>query len=55
MMAYLDWSKSEDERIDARVVQEGGRNPLATGRRGMAELWRRAARDIEEQQALYST
>ena len=54
MMAYLDWDRSEDAWIDARVVQEIGSNPSANGRRGMAELWEMAETDIAEQQALYT-
>ena len=54
MMAYLDWSKSEDDRIDAQIAQEREDNPFDTGRRGVNEIWRRIERDIEEQQSLYS-
>jgi hypothetical protein len=51
MMAYLDWSKAEESRIDALVAQE--MEPFDS-RRGMSEIWRRVESDIEEQQALYS-
>ena len=54
MMAYLDWSKAEDDRIEAKVARELGDNPLGTGRRGVADIWRRIDRDTEEQQALHS-
>jgi hypothetical protein len=54
MMAYLDWSNAEDERIDALVAAEAGDNPLGSGRRGMGDIWKRVERDIEEQEALYS-
>jgi len=54
MMAYLDWSEAEDSRIDAQVVTEMGDNPLGSKRRGMDDIWRRAERDAEEQEALYS-
>ena len=52
MMAYLDWDKSENDRIDAQVALEVQDGP--SNRRGMGELWRRAERDGEEQQALYA-
>jgi hypothetical protein len=29
MMAYLDWRKAEDDRIEARGVAEMGENPPA--------------------------
>ena len=54
MMAYLDWSKAEDARIDAQVAEELGDNPFGNYRRGVDEIWRRAERDIEEQEALYA-
>ncbi|KAG6978861.1 PKS-NRPS hybrid synthetase [Fusarium oxysporum f. sp. conglutinans] len=53
MMAYLDWSKAEDERIEAQVVKEMGKNPLANKRRGMTEIWRKAEMDSIEQGTLY--
>jgi hypothetical protein len=53
MMAYLDWSRSEDSRVEAQVMLESGDNPMATGRRGMRDVWKRAERDIAEQQVLY--
>lgn len=54
MMAYLDWSRAEDGRVEVQVAQEMEINPFSTGRRGVAEIWKRVDRDIEEQQALYS-
>jgi len=54
MMAYLDWDKSEEKRMDTLVAQEMGDNPFASRRRGMGELWRRVERDVEEQERLYS-
>jgi hypothetical protein len=53
MMAYLDWSKAEDNRVEARVSKEMGGNPLANRRRGMKEIWKSVEQDIIEQQALY--
>jgi hypothetical protein len=53
-MAYLDWSEAEDKRIEAQVVAEMGDNPFGSKRRGVDEIWRRAERDIEEQEALYT-
>jgi hypothetical protein len=54
MVAYLDWSKAEDERIEAQVVKEIGKNPLANKRRGMTEIWRKAEMDSIEQETLYA-
>lgn len=54
MMAYLDWSKAEDERVEAQVAKEMGDNPLANARRGVREIWQRIERDSREQEALYS-
>lgn len=47
MMTYLDWSKAEDERIEAQVAREMGDNPLANRRRGMKEIWERVERTAE--------
>lgn len=30
-MAYLDWSNSEDDRINAQIAQEIGDNPFDSG------------------------
>ncbi|OAA37033.1 hypothetical protein NOR_07309 [Metarhizium rileyi] len=54
MMAYLDWSNQEDERIEAQVAREMGDHPLANNRRGMKEIWKRVEIDSNEQQALHS-
>lgn len=54
MMAYLDWSKAEDERIEGQVAEEMGDNPLANTRRGVKDIWRRIEEDTEDQEALYS-
>ncbi|KAK6850577.1 transposase-like protein [Apiospora arundinis] len=53
MMAYLDWDRFENDRMDVLVARES-RNGLSN-RRGVGELWRRAAQDQEEQQALHSS
>ncbi|KAL2019068.1 hypothetical protein VTK56DRAFT_10099 [Thermocarpiscus australiensis] len=53
MMAYLDWSRSEDDRIEALVAQEREHEPFDTGRRGVDDIWRWIEKDDEEQQALY--
>jgi len=45
-MAYLDWSKAEDTRIDAQVAQEI--DIFDTERRGVRDIWARVERDIEE-------
>jgi hypothetical protein len=54
MMAYLDWSKAEDERIEAQVAKEMGDNPLTNKRRGVKEIWKSVERDSKEQQALHT-
>lgn len=41
MMAYLDWSKAEDERVEAQVVKEMGDNLLANARRDVKEILQR--------------
>jgi hypothetical protein len=53
MMAYLDWDNAEKIRIEADVAQETRNGLLDTGRRGAGELWKRAERDGQEQQAIY--
>lgn len=53
MMAYLDWDKSENDRINAQVALESGKS--LSNRRGMGHFWQRAEQDREEQQAFYST
>lgn len=53
MMAYLDWSKAEDERIEAQVAEEIGDNPLASRRRGVKAIWGRIEADSREQEGLH--
>lgn len=53
MMAYLDWDKSEQDRIERKVAAEMEGNPFSS-RRGMREIWEAAEKDIEEQKAFYS-
>ncbi|KAJ6436941.1 hypothetical protein O9K51_10477 [Purpureocillium lavendulum] len=55
MMAYLDWSRAEDERVEAQIAEEMGNNPLANKRRGMKDIWESGEKDSREQQALHST
>jgi hypothetical protein len=54
MMAYLDWSKAEDERVEAVVTKELRDSPSAGKRRGMKDIWRSVERDSKEQQELHS-
>lgn len=54
MMAYLDWNRAEQERVDQLVAVEAGENPFRNKRRGMGDIWRRVEKDIEEQTAVYS-
>jgi hypothetical protein len=53
MMAYLDWSKAEDDRVEAQVAAEMESNPFSS-RRGMRDIWEAAENDGKEQQELYS-
>jgi hypothetical protein len=56
MMAYLDWSKAEDDRVEAQVAAEMNSNAFSSSsRRGMREIWEAAEKDGKEQQILYST
>ncbi|KID80963.1 hypothetical protein MGU_11634 [Metarhizium guizhouense ARSEF 977] len=52
MMAYLDWSKAEDERIEAQVAMEMRTNPST--RRGVTEIWKSIETDSRQQDALHS-
>ncbi|EXL39492.1 hypothetical protein FOCG_17893 [Fusarium oxysporum f. sp. radicis-lycopersici 26381] len=54
MMAYLDWSKAEDDRIEAQVLEEVGRDPMRNERRGVKEIWKRIEEDSETRQARHS-
>jgi len=54
MMAYLDWDKSENDRVDAQVAMEIEGSPFSS-RRGMGEIWRAAEKDLKEREALYSS
>jgi hypothetical protein len=53
MMAYLDWSSAEDNRIDAMVLAELGANPMETSRRGVEHIWKQIDEDSREQEAIY--
>lgn len=53
MIAYLDWTKAEDDRVEAQIAGEVESN-LLSSRRGMREIWEAAAADGEAQQAFYS-
>ncbi|KID59566.1 hypothetical protein MAN_10610, partial [Metarhizium hybridum] len=54
MMAYLDWSKQEDDRIEAKVAAEIRDDPAAWKRRGVKHVWRSIEKGMAEQKALYS-
>ena len=53
MMAYLDWDKFENDRLDAQVADEIVVRPFSD-RHGRGEIWRACKEDIEEQQVLSS-
>lgn len=52
MMSYLDWNRSENERLDAQVAEDVVVQ-LFLSRRGIEEIWRECVREIKEQQELY--
>jgi hypothetical protein len=60
MMAYLDWSKAEEGRVQvqvaARMPMERAEERAGTRlpRRGMRKIWEAVEADIEEQEAFYS-
>jgi hypothetical protein len=54
MIAYLDWNKAEDKRVEARVAEEIRKDRLTNRRRGMNAIWKSIELDIIEQEALYS-
>jgi hypothetical protein len=54
-MAYLDWDKAEDDRIDGIVREDVEANGFGTRRRGRGQLWAEADRDIEEQNHICRT
>ncbi len=48
MMAYLDWSKAENDRIETQVLAEMGGNLQGSKRRDEGNIWRRIEKDVEE-------
>lgn len=48
MMAYLDWDRAEEVRVDELVIAEEGENPFRNSRRGMGDIWERVERDNAE-------
>jgi hypothetical protein len=48
----LDWSESEDARINNQVELEMKDKSLDTGRRGMGEIWEQAGRIVAERDLL---
>ncbi|OHW94591.1 mule transposase domain protein [Colletotrichum incanum] len=53
-MAYLDWDRAEQERVDELVIAEEGENLFRNRKRGMGDIWKRVERDNAEQEALYA-
>ena len=53
MNAYLDWSRAEDDRVEAWVAQEMKDGPIDTGRRGIGEILSRIDRQIAEEEPFY--
>jgi hypothetical protein len=53
MMTYLDWSKAEDDWVEAQVTVEMESN-LFSSRRGMRGVWEAVEKDGKEPQNLYS-
>jgi hypothetical protein len=54
MMAFLDWSKAEDDRIEAQVSEELGNNLMGSRRRGVKDIWKKIVEDSEVQNALHA-
>ncbi|KAJ2983400.1 hypothetical protein NQ176_g723 [Zarea fungicola] len=52
MLAYLDWDKAEENRVEAMIGAEMKANSFSK-RRGMDEIWKAAAADNAAQEALY--
>lgn len=54
MTAYLDWSKAEDDRVEALVIEEvASRGNPFHAERGTRHIWEAAAIDNAQQQQLY--
>lgn len=53
IIAYLDWSKVEDDRVEAQIAKQMEGNPFSN-RRGMLDIWNAAEKDSQDQQVLYS-
>lgn len=53
-MAYLDWSKTEDERIEGKVAAEMRDDPAAKKRRGVKHIWKSIEADSQQQEELHS-
>lgn len=53
MMAYLDWTKLEDQRVEDQVRKEIEAEGFTTRRRGLNDIWKAAAQDHVEQQQKY--
>ncbi|OBS17800.1 hypothetical protein FPOA_23819 [Fusarium poae] len=49
----MDWSKAEDDRVEAQVAAEMERSPFSS-RRGMHDIWEAAAVNSEAQQVIHS-
>lgn len=57
MTAYIDWSRAEDQRVDAIVANEirhNRDNSQERTRRGVGAIWRQIEQDSKEQEALHS-
>lgn len=54
MMAYLDWSKAKDDRIEAQFAAELRDDPAARRGRGVKDIWNRREKDTRQQEKLYS-
>ena len=54
-MAYLDWDKAEDARVEAVVRKDTETSGFGRRTRGTGYVWAQVDRDIEEQVCLYRT
>ena len=53
MMAYLDWTHLEDQRVEEQVQKEMEADGYRSRRRGMDDIWEAAAQDRQQQQQRY--
>ena len=55
MMAYIDWDRVEEDRVNGIVREDVEANGFGARRRGLGHLWAEADRDIEEQSRIHGS